>query len=420
MASRTLLLVTYHFPPSAAVAVYRMLGFVRYLPRFGWNTVVVAPPSMPDEPVDPALLRLVPEGTPVFRVPFPTGLTGKIARRVGGNIAWLPPAIEECARIIPRFEPDAFLTSSPPPAVHYLGMYLKRHYGLPWVASLRDPWHTNRGHATWWRGAWTSLMEGRMVRRADAVVANTPLNLEGLRAAYPAQAKKMRAIPNGFDPEWFPPAPSRNGPPHELTLLHAGELYSGRDPRPLLDALARIKAEGIGKQWRLKLLGRATEGLCDLPAEISRRHLQGQVEVQEQVPYADALTQMMQSDVLLLLHSPGFRIGVPAKLYEYLGAGRPILALAEPEGDIAWVLNQSGVLHRLAPPGDVSAIAQALRELRDELATGAAAASRPPRQSPFTRENMARRMAQCLDQVVGHAGGSRRVRGSLVQPGACP
>ena len=41
MDAKTLLLLTYHFPPSAAVAVYRMLGLVRYLPRFGWKTVVV-------------------------------------------------------------------------------------------------------------------------------------------------------------------------------------------------------------------------------------------------------------------------------------------------------------------------------------------------------------------------------------------
>src|SRR5262245_11440893 len=111
MASRTLLLLTYHFPPSAAVAVYRMLGFVRYLPRFGWNPVVVAPPRMPGEPEDAALLDLVPEDTPVFRVPFPEGFMGKVARRLVGNVAWAPAALAECRQVIAHFRPDVLLTS---------------------------------------------------------------------------------------------------------------------------------------------------------------------------------------------------------------------------------------------------------------------------------------------------------------------
>ena len=82
----------------------------------------------------------------------------------------------------------------------------------------------------------------------------------------------------------------------------------------------------------------------------------------------------MRADILLLIHTPGWRLGVPAKLYEYLGAGRPILALAEPDSDIAWVLRTSKVLHRIAPPRDVPAIRQALLELAAEVQAGSPAA----------------------------------------------
>ena len=80
MPLRKVLLLTYHFPPSGAVAVYRMLGLVRHLPAFGWQPIVVAPPRVPWEPEDASLLAQIPPGTPVERVPFARGFLGKLAR----------------------------------------------------------------------------------------------------------------------------------------------------------------------------------------------------------------------------------------------------------------------------------------------------------------------------------------------------
>src|SRR5712691_4009352 len=102
MDARTLLLVTYHFPPSAAAAVHRMLGFVRHLPRYGWRAVVVAPPGVKGEPTDPSLCDLVPAGTPVYRVPFPDGYLGKVAYRLAGYNAWLPRALSTITRLLPQ------------------------------------------------------------------------------------------------------------------------------------------------------------------------------------------------------------------------------------------------------------------------------------------------------------------------------
>jgi len=91
---------------------------------------------------------------------------------------------------------------------------------------------------------------------------------------------------------------------------------------------------------------------------------------------------------------------VPAKLYEYLGAGRPILALAELDGDIAWVLRESKVLHRIARPNDIAAIKQALDELMSLVNTGAEPAPDPNALQRFTRESMAQRFAECLNEVT--------------------
>src|SRR4029077_3555512 len=100
--------------------------------------------------------------------------------------------------------------------------------------------------------------------------------------------------------------------------------------------------------------------------EIRSRGLGDVVSVGGQVPYDECLARMVRADILLLLDTPGRRIAVRAKLYEYVGAGRPVLALGEPDGDTAWVLGQCGISHRIASPGDSKGIRQALAELVDE------------------------------------------------------
>jgi glycosyltransferase involved in cell wall biosynthesis len=400
MALRKVLLLTYHFPPSGAVAVHRMLGLVRYLPKFGWQPIVVAPPRVPWEPEDTSLLAQVPASTPVERVPFASGFLGKIGRYFAPESNWLWQARPTCERTIHEHRPSAIITSSPPGCVHLLGRRLHRRHGLPWLADFRDPWITNNPTSPWaFSSQFARWQERKVMRDANVLIANTPLNARGWAQAYPDAAKKIETITNGFDPERFV---SQADPPPEaprLTILHAGELYAGRDPRPFLDALEQMPNER--KNLRLQFLGRKTEQVVDLPTEILRRDLSNCVTLlHDQVPYALAIQEMSRADILLLIHSPGLQVSVPAKLYEYLGAGRPILALAELDSDIAWVLRESGVRHRIAPPLDVRAIKQALIELVQEAQKEGTGTPDRRALQQFTRERMAQRFADCLDRCV--------------------
>jgi hypothetical protein len=231
--------------------------------------------------------------------------------------------------------------------------------------------------------------------RATKLIANTPLNQRGWAKVFPEQAHKMVTIINGFDPERFTPSAAPGPIAKPLTILHAGELYVGRDPRPFLDVLQTERPP-----LSVEFLGRKTAGAFDLPTEIAARGLGDCVAQVDQVPYHEALHRMMRAGILLLIHTPGRVLGVPAKLYEYLGTGRPILALAEPAGDIAWVLRESKVLHRIAAPTDVPAIKQALLELTRAVQAGESVVPNPDALAQFTRENMARRFAACLEECV--------------------
>ena len=395
MDQRTLLMITYHFPPSAASGTFRMLGFARHLPTFGWRTTVIAPPRTPWEPVDPALRERVPASTTILETPFPEKAP-KVLRWAAGDALWLPRAWSACRRALCETRPDAVLTTGPPHWVHTLGWYLKRWKGIPWVADFRDPWITGLIPPNW-RNAWPRFWERRVMKHADRIVANAPQACALYQSAFPEYTAKMISLTNGFDPENFPPPKPRERSAGPLHIIHTGELYVGRNPAVFLDALQALARDGL--PFRATFLGRTDSEGFNLTQEVQSRNLQALVQGGRQVPYAESLQEMANADILLLLDTPGRRIGVPAKLYEYLGTRRAILALAEDYGDTAHVLRESGVQYRLAPLKDSAAIQKALRELAVEV-TG----TPPPNDKlvRFTREHLAGELAHHLDAIVGH------------------
>jgi glycosyltransferase involved in cell wall biosynthesis len=404
---RTLLVLTYHFPPSAASGTFRLLGFARHLPKFGWQPIVVAPPRIPWEPVDDQLLRQVPAGTPVCAVPYPQSRLFKGVRWLFPNAVWLPRAWRASIRMMHTHQPGALLTSGPPHCVHLLGRSLKRRFGIPWIADFRDPWFSDGkldfGHSLWpW---FEAQCEKAVMRDCDAIVANAPAAARGMQAAFPQQAHKIVTLTNGFDLEAFP-AP--DDPPvagNVINILHTGEVYGGRDPRPLLDALQELQRQPLcdGRTVRLSFLGRSKDNGLNLAGEIESRGLRQVVDLGQQVPYEHVLHALVRADILLLLDSPGRRAGIPAKLYEYFGAGRPILALAEHDRDVGWALRTSGVLHRIAPPRDAVRIKEALVDLIRAIAQQPGGRRTATELGVFTRERIAQDLAERLDALVAPA-----------------
>ncbi|MFZ4700438.1 MAG: glycosyltransferase [Candidatus Methylumidiphilus sp.] len=407
MTFKNLLIITYHFPPSAAVGGLRLLGFSRHLPKFGWQTEVIAPPKIPWEPVDPALLGQVPAEAVLHAVPF-TG--SRIIRRLAGIDSWLPKAWIACQHAIRQRRPDAILTSGPPHHVHLVGLGLKKWYGVPWVTDFRDPWawtarfrdpvFGSRSSAYWWE----NTLEQAVIRHSDAIIVNAPLSSETFAAAYPEHAGKAVVITNGYDPELFENLAKPNTVEAAIRLLYCGQLYAGRDPRPFFDALQALLTERTAGQRpiRVDFFGafRLDTQDFDFEAEIRPHGLDGIVSVHREIPHLQSITEMTRSDILLLFDTPGRRIGVPAKLYEYIGSGRPILAMAESDSDTAWVLRQAGAIYRMANPGDTESIHRGLRELIDAIENGQPAIEFNPGRLQFIRENLARQLATVLDGCV--------------------
>jgi len=225
-----------------------------------------------------------------------------------------------------------------------------------------------------------------------------------LQSAYPEYAEKVVTITNGFDPDAFPKRLPRAADRSEISIVHAGEIYFGRDPRPFLDALSKLATgtDRHGRMLRMRFLGRATEGRVSLEEEIRSRGLSGICTVEGQVSSDASRRIMAAADILLLLDSPGRKVGVPAKLYEYLGAGAAILALTEEDGDAAWVL-QSGLTHRIVSPLQPDRIHLALKELVDSVRTQEMQEPSAYRTATFTRAETARVLADYLGSLMNAA-----------------
>jgi glycosyltransferase involved in cell wall biosynthesis len=314
------------------------------------------------------------------------------------------------------------MTSGPPHCVHGLGLYAKRRFGLPWAADFRDPWVVGdqqerlRSARVWCARHWERIF----LRNADLVISNAPRAETILQSAYPAFRKKIVTVTNGFDPESFPKRSERALDREQISIVHTGEIYFGRDPRPFLDALSNLHTQCVShsRSLRTRFLGRATEGSVDLQAEIRARGLSGCVSARGQVSYDDSRRIMAEADILVLFDSPGRKVGVPAKLYEYLGAGAAILALTEEDGDAAWVLRQSGVTHRVVPPLQTQRIRQALVELIGCVRIQETSQAPSHKISAFTRAATARILAQHLNRVVSAVPKEKDVAG--IQPAAIP
>lgn len=348
----TLLIVTPYFPPCAASGSFRMLGFAKHLPKFGWDIIVVASGATPWESEDAGLLKSVPPQTEVHYVEFPLSevrkpipiLLQKMRTKRCTDL-WNRPALSRCEYLLESSMPDVVLTTGPPHSVHLIGKALNGKYGLPWVADFRDPWCSWGNEVPYTNKTFLleRFWERSVFRNASVVVANTENTAEMFRQVFPHAANRIAFVANGYDPLDITTLREQEQPNDRLELLHSGSIYANRDPRPIAEALEKIsnKQGGSVRDPVLRLVGQCLD--AELKADLKASGLERWVEFSNSVPYLEATKRMRSADLLVLLDSPGRTLGVPAKLYEYIGSQRPIIALAEHDSDTSLVLKRSGV-----------------------------------------------------------------------------
>jgi glycosyltransferase involved in cell wall biosynthesis len=396
-------LIAFHYPPDASVGSVRAAKVARALAEQGHRVDVVAPDlGLREHDRTHGItvhrvrhLRSFPEWWAAFRGRRKTaaGAAEPAAHRTMRNgagaslwqrfilsflllpdnrVGFVPAAMLKVLRLC---SPNTVLyTTGPPFSTHIVGWFAWAFKRPWWVAEYRDPWTftekerlrsapADRVH-TWLRE--------RCLCRADAVVAVTEALASTLSARRTAAGRPAAlVVRNGVDSE-HRVAPGERGP-GARRIGYFGHLYLGRDPRPFLRALARLRRDGaLQEPVIVDFYGDCEHyGAVSIVEEVTRCGLSDCVIFHGDRPRADCLAAMAECDLLLLLAQKQ-PTQVPNKLYEYLGAGRPIIAFADTEGESAAMLRMLGG-HYVIDAEDDARVAtifeRALQASREPFAT---------------------------------------------------
>jgi glycosyltransferase involved in cell wall biosynthesis len=254
---------------------------------------------------------------------------------------------------------------------------------------------------------WRSFkkIEERTIRKASFSVFTTPGAAKMYRERYPEAANRISVLENGFDEDSFSSVRLKPGPreplvPGVLTLLHSGVVYpSERDPRQLFGAIQRLAAAGKVNSRQLRLRFRAAMHENPLRALAREYGIERFIEVLPPIPYGAALEEMLRADALLILQAANCNEQIPAKLYEYLRARRPILGLTDPKGDTAGLLRRAG-LDTVAALESVDDIAEMLDSFVLAVTNDRAPLPREDYIASSTRRCRATSFVSLLDQVA--------------------
>lgn len=408
-----------YFPPAGGGGVQRPLKFATHLPALGIETHVLAPSDPkwihrdeeslppPDAHVHrarylgPQARRPAEElhGTRgVERLARQASLAGRRLLLPDASVSWALTAIPEAIRIVRRERIDVVLTTSPPSSVHFVGAAVKRATGIPWVADLRDsivahPHRRAERRAVRLKERAEHAVARLVARRADAVVAVSEAIAAEMRERSPLGP--VVEIANGSDFDDFAGLPYHRG--ERFRITHTGSFFGKRDPRPFLSALA----EGDFDDVTARFVGdfRAADREW-----AERRGLAGRLELVPYAPRRRSLELQRDSEALLLLipDAGGRGRGVlSGKVFEYLAAERPILAVVPPDGAAAELLRESGAGVVVAPD-DVSGMARELGALRDRWRAGTLEATTltPAWRERVSRQARVKDLAGLLESVA--------------------
>jgi hypothetical protein len=362
--NRNLIIFAFYYRPSMASGVQRILRFAKFLPEFGYTPHVICSGAFGTSDLP--------------RVHYvPNEATERVARRLSRalerlqsavlpyneDLPWVPHAVAEADELIAREPVAAVISSSPPVAGHLAASRIHARHGIPWLADFRDPILGNPGRPRRWARAYDALLERHILGSCNAALATTDVIVDIWKRRHPKWENKLHTLWNGFDPDdesiQAEPLPPRD---HRV-LLHAGMVYTLRHPFWLVSSMERLISRGLldpGK-IKLRLLGELQEPevFAAHPAAASLI-ARGCLESNNQrVPREEAVREVAQADYLLILDIANLSreaYAVPAKIFDCILMGRPILAYTPTRSPVSRILGGSGLRHAVVYAEDTAEV----------------------------------------------------------------
>lgn len=368
-----ILIVSYYWPPAGGPGVQRWLKFAKYLPDFGYEPIIYTPEN-PNYPlVDEELVKEIPEGIKVLKQPIKEpyrvaslfsknkskslsagiipqarkqSLLDKVLLWIRGNffipdarIGWVAPSVSYLKKYIQEYNINTVITTGPPHSMHLIGCQLKEQLNIKWIADFRDPW-TTIGYHKELKLTKKSIdkhitLESRVLTTADEIIVTSKSTKKEFAAL---TTKPITVITNGYDVEYV----GRITRDEKFSLAHIGSFLSNRNPRVLWKAIVELRKENkeFKEAFQLKLIGKISQEIQDVIAEF---HLEECTLNLGYVSHHEALIEQRKSQVLLLVEidSEDTKAIIPGKLFEYMAAERPILAIGPDEADFFEIIKET-------------------------------------------------------------------------------
>ncbi|RBW61282.1 glycosyl transferase family 1 [Tenacibaculum sp. E3R01] len=362
------LIVTYYWVPAGGSGVQRWLKFVKYLRSFGIEPVIytVENPNYPL--VDTSLCIDIPENIEIIKSPIlePNNLLsrfkkkgsktsagflnpnptffGKILQYIRANYFipdarkfWVKPSVKKLKNYLKENTVDILITTGPPHSMHLIGLQLKKELGIKWVADFRDPWtdidYFHQLPLTKKSIKKHHKLEKEVLKKADAtlVIGKT------MKENYCDYSNKIYVVTNGYDNE--EDQKEKINLDETFSITHIGLMNADRNPKILWEVLDEICKENVqfSNDLEIKLIGKVAK---EIDETLEKYSFKGVKKI-NYVPHNEVLNYQKKSQILLLAvnNVPSAKGIITGKIFEYLQAKRPILAIGPENGDLAEILN---------------------------------------------------------------------------------
>lgn len=376
------LIITYYWPPSGGSGVQRWLKFSKYLPEYGWQPVIYTP-SNPEIPaIDQSLEGDIPEVAEVIRRPIfePYDIYRKITgggkegssavnpiNNVGKKsfkqsvslwlranifipdprIFWLNPSVKFLKRYLAENPVDVIVSTGPPHSMHLIARKVSKATGIKWVADFRDPWtrifYFKHLPMTRHTSKLIHRMEMSVLRDADAVVTVTDrINKDFQDTIRKSLSKQtpVYTIFNGYDEDDF--AGKSAGLEQDFTITHTGLFSVEGNPERLWEVLHEMcnELQGFKEHLRIRLIGKTDNEVSE---SLRKWGLEGNTANMGYLPHSEISSWQSCARLLMLplRNEPEAEGILTGKFFEYLAAGRPIVAFGPKEGEMADALSKT-------------------------------------------------------------------------------
>lgn len=374
MQPKKLLIITYYWPPAGGPGVQRWLKFVKYLPLYNIHPIVYAPKNAAYPLLDNSLIDDLKDVNYTLlqnEISEPNQWLGKIFHKktktisagvikhkskqsflekillfIRGNfyvpdsrITWVKPSVDYLKKYLKDHPVDAFITTGPPHSLHLIGLALKETFNFPWIADFRDPWLEINYHQQLYLTNFAikrhQTLENQVLKHLDLLLTTSESTKNLLEKK---TTKPVKTITNGYDNQKVLPFKKDE----KFSISHIGSLLSNRNPLILWESLSELIHENsdFSKQFELKLIGKVSE---DVIETLNKYKLNKHLKIINYVTHDEALKVQKETQILLLIeeNSIAGSFIIAAKLFEYLIADAPIIAIGPQQSDVETIIKST-------------------------------------------------------------------------------